>query len=91
MQVTLSSQGGAHQHAPVWENIPLQLGKLKGLMHSTVSKSPEEESLGVPFLKENCLTVDLAKRNFRYFEGGPSAISAVYSWAALKVPDPLLP
>lgn len=60
-------------------------------MHSTVSKSPEEGILGVPFLKENCPTVDLAKRNLWYFEGGPPVISAVHSWAALKVPDPLLP
>lgn len=60
-------------------------------MHSIVSKCTEGGILGVPLLNENCPTVDLAKINLWYFEGGPLVISAVHSWAALKVPDPLLP
>lgn len=56
-------------------------------MHSTVRKSPEGGILSVPFLKENCPPVDLAKKNLQHFEGRPSVISAVHSWAALKVPD----
>ena len=85
----LSGFGGGSHRAKIWKDIPLSVGTLATSLEVCENQGEDDGILGMPFLREHKITVDLAGGLLWSLEDGPQEISAIHRCAALKVPAPL--